>query len=538
MIRRKTLILFLLLALLLTGCAGAGKNQMEALAAGLKPVACADAYRTGYEVFVYSFRDSDGDGIGDLPGVTQQLDYIAGDGGLGFDEIWLMPVFPSPTYHKYDVTDYLSIDPQYGTLEDFDALAEACRSRGVRLLLDLPVNHTSSEHPWFRAAADYLRALPEGAEPSAEDCPYLDYYNFTDTQRGGFVPLGGTKWFYEARFWSGMPDLNLRSEAVRAQIAAVTGFWLGRGADGFRLDAVTSYDTDDTAAGIEFLSWLTDTVRAQKQDAYLVGEAWTDPGTCAAYYDSGIDSLFDFQFSGNDGIICSVVRGSRSAEVYGETLAAEQALFAAHNPDYINAPFYTNHDMARSAGYYAGDDGSRVKLAGAMNLLMPGNAFVYYGEELGMKGSGRDENKRAPMYWTLDAAAEGMCRGPEQMEAFAQKFPPQDEQAQDPWSVWQYFRTCVKIRRSFPAIARGETQYLPACSSRRTVTLLRGAEDPALTPVLLVFNTDKEPAEVRLTGEAAGFRTLAAVLLTAEGTVTLKNGTLTLPPFGTAVLTQ
>ena len=537
---RRILPLLLALALLLGGCAGAssGAAQMERLSAKLKPAAAEDAYRTNYEVFVYSFCDSDGDGIGDLPGVLSRLDYITGADGLGFDGIWLTPVFPSPTYHKYDTTDYLDIDPQFGTLADFDALAAACHARGVRLILDLAVNHTSSEHPWFQTACGYLRSLEAGAEPDLNACPYVDYYHFTREQRGGFVPLGGTEWFYEARFWSGMPDLNLQSDAVRSELEAVMRFWLERGADGFRLDALTSYETDDFAAGLSFLTWLTGTAKAIRPEAYLVGEAWTDPASYAKYYESGIDSLFDFQFSGDSGVICSVVRGSRSAEVYAETLVGEQALFEQYNPDYINAPFYTNHDMARSAGYYAYDDGSKVKLALALNLLSPGSAFLYYGDELGMKGSGKDENKRAPMYWSEDKDAEGMCRGPEAMEIIRQKFPPFSEQQSDPWSIWSYVRTCVRIRQSFPAIARGQTEYLRELSDERTLVLLRGREDPALEPVLIAVNTGAEPASVTLTGDAAAFKKLSAVLLTAEGEVTLKSGTLTLPPYAAAIVTK
>ena len=134
-----------------------------------------DNYRTWYEIFVYSFCDSDGDKIGDLQGVISKLDYIA---DMGFNGIWLMPIMPSNTYHKYDVKDYMGIDAAYGTMEDFDELVAECDKRGIKLIIDLVMNHTSSSHPWFVAACDYLKGLGEGEEPSAEDCPYYEYYNF------------------------------------------------------------------------------------------------------------------------------------------------------------------------------------------------------------------------------------------------------------------------------------------------------------------------------------------------------------------------
>ena len=134
-----------------------------------------DLYRTFYEVFVYSFCDSDGDGIGDLKGLTSKLDYIQ---DMGFDGIWLMPIHPSVTYHKYDVMDYYDIDPQYGTMEDFDCFLAECEKRDIRVILDLVLNHTGVDHPWFRQAVEYLATLEDGQEPDPAVCPYVDYYFF------------------------------------------------------------------------------------------------------------------------------------------------------------------------------------------------------------------------------------------------------------------------------------------------------------------------------------------------------------------------
>ncbi len=140
------------------------------------------------------------------------------------------------------------VDPAFGTMEDFEALVKDCHERGIRLYMDLVLNHTSDDNEWFLAAADYLRELPSDWEPDSSYCRYYDYYNFTRQAQDGYAPLEGTDWYYEARFWSEMPDLNLASQAVRDEIRDIMAFWLGKGADGFRLDAVTSYFTGNPEA--------------------------------------------------------------------------------------------------------------------------------------------------------------------------------------------------------------------------------------------------------------------------------------------------
>lgn len=516
----------------------------------------ADRARTTYEIFVYSYRDSSGDGIGDLNGIRESLDYLqdrdpATDTDLGINEIWLTPIFPSPTYHKYDTTDYMQIDEQFGTMEDFENLVTACHERGIRILLDLAFNHTSVEHSWFKQASAYLKEHAGAGEADGnglhfpeEDlkaCPSLSYYHFASEKRDGYEKLEGTDYYYEARFWSGMPDLNLDDEQVRAEITAITGFWLAKGADGFRLDAVTSYYTDEKQKNIEFLIWLNETVKSQKEDAYLVGECWADQQTYADYYASGVDSFFDFQFAGQEGIIANVVRGNKGASVYAEALEASEKLYCAENPDYINAPFYTNHDMARSAGYYSYDDGSRTKIAEALNLLMPGNAFLYYGEELGMKGSGKDENKRAPMLWTTEDEAEvetaaGICDGPPAMDNVKQKFEGAAEQQKDPDSIWNYCRQVIAVRNAYPVIAEGTTTVISELSGEQVCAFTRNAE--GYEPLLILINTSEEMQTLDLTATEYAEHLLqpAAVLTVGEEAVRAEGNTVKLPGFGILIL--
>ena len=493
---------------------------------------------TCYEVFVYSFYDSDGDGIGDLNGLTEKLDYI-NDGDpesetdLGCDMIWTMPVFASPTYHKYDVTDYKSIDPQYGTMEDFDAFLAACHERGIRVILDLPLNHTSSEHPWFRKAADYLSSLPEGAEPSVKDCRYAAYYNFSREAQNGYAALSDSGWYYEARFWEGMPDLNLDSPQVRSQITSIAEFWLDKGVDGFRLDAVTSFYTDQQQASIDFLSWFNDVVKRHKPEAYLVGEAWANQQTYAEYYASGIDSLFDFDFAGQEGLIAKVVRGNQGADKFALRLQEAQKLYASKGEQAVDAPFYTNHDMARSAGYYTKQGEARVKLAEGLNLFMPGNAFVYYGEELGMKGSGIDENKRAPMYWSTDSEAAGMCAGPPAMEEVKMKYGSLEEQESDPNSIYSYVRKAIHLRMNHPALRYGTVTADEALSGKEVCVLRYEAPEETLT---MVINTSNDEQVIETAGTELGECVLAEMLCASEEEVQCLDGKIVLPPFSAALL--
>jgi alpha-amylase len=321
-----------------------------------------------YEIFVRSFYDSDGDGIGDLAGILEKLDTL-NDGDpqtntdLGVTALWLIPIFPSNSYHGYDVIDYRDIDPDYGTLADFTQLVSAAHQRGMRVILDLVINHTSLQNPWFLASQD----------PAS---PFRDWYRWSDENPGGFSEDGRPVWhalggdYYYGYFWSGMPDLNYENEAVTAEMLDIARSWaVDMDVDGFRIDAARYLiETDKRLANTpETHAWFKDfytRLREVKPDIYLVGEVWSTTMEAAAYVtEREMTNTFDFDLS---TAILNAVKG-RNAKRLTTILARDYARF-----DYGNlAVFLTNHDMPRSMSQIGGDV-AKARLAAFLLLTSPG----------------------------------------------------------------------------------------------------------------------------------------------------------------------
>lgn len=476
-----------------------------------------DKYKTYYEIFVYSFCDSDGDGVGDINGIISKLDYIA---DMGFNGIWLTPIHKSSTYHKYDVIDYYSIDEQYGTLEDFDRLVEECDKRGIKLLLDLVLNHTSAQNEWFLQAAE---ALKNGDETNK----YIDYYNFSkENSNGKYHPIANG-WYYECPFWDQMPDLNLANEELQGDIKQIMKFWLDKGVYGFRLDAVKEYYSGNAKKSIGALEWIVSAAREINPDVYIVGENWDTTSAIYDYYKSGVDSLFNFPFAAADGKIAkTIINSQQTAQKY--TAALKELYESSTKYNAIPANFLANHDTARAAGFMRSDE-NMIKLAWGMNLLAPGTAFVYYGEEIAMTGSGKDENKRAPMYWTADIRAEGMCYGPPAMDSFEPRFPPLDEQQKDENSILNYIKKAIYIRNAFPAIARGAvTETINFAEEDLSAVALEYKGEK----LIVLYNLSKEPQTAELPQNCE----VKAFLSPDNSSVSTDENTVSLSPCSIAVL--
>ena len=497
-----------------------------------------DNYRTYYEIFLYSFCDSDGDGIGDINGLLSKMDYLndndpSTDTDLGITGIWLMPIMPSDTYHKYNVSDYYSIDPSYGTMDDFKLLIEECNKRNIKLMIDLVFNHTSNTHPWFQEAIQYLRGLEDGEQPNVNDCKYIEYYNFEqDATSPNYRKVDMTDWYYEAVFTDNMPDLNLDYPEVRKEIEQIASYWIDLGVEGFRLDAAKEYFSGSQSKNIEVLNWFNEYVKSIDPDCYVVAEVWDSFGTIASYYESGIDSVFNYALGNSDGKFATTVNnsGNNAGYKFANNLKKIQDTFYSRNSNYIDATFLSNHDNNRVSAYVSHDE-DKIKLLGGMNLMMSGASFIYYGEELGMVGVGRDENKRMPMFWST-TNLEQMTKGPENMEVQAQVFPPEDEQTQQEDSILNYYRRAIRLRNSIPEIARGKLEVMEGLDQDLTA-VIKTYEDNS---VILIMNISAEEKIVSLPKSQYTYETIVGSLTTGYEQPVLREEMLTLPPYAIVVI--
>ena len=432
-----------------------------------------------YEIFVRSFRDSDGDGIGDFNGIIEKLDYLQ---DLGITGLWLMPIHPSPTYHGYDVTDYYAVNPDYGTMEDFTRLLEEAHARDIRVIIDLVLNHTSTQHPWFQSALT----------PSSE---YRDWYIWSETDPGFRGPWGAQAWhrasngqYYYAIFWDQMPDLNYDNPKVQEEAKEMASFWLEEvGVDGFRLDAIRYLAEDEKLADAEsthaYLEEWGDYYRSVDPEAFTVGEAWTSNATVKEYVATNreLDAAFNFDLA--DQIIKGIHKDGTNASLRF-TLQTTIRDF----PEQDNANFITNHDINRAMSQFGGDLG-KAKVAAGILLAAPGIPFIYYGEEIGMAGTKPDELIRTPMQWT-DAEGAGFTDGtPWQPINADYREVNVAAQTGDSASLLEHYRTLIQLRNAHQALQTGET-FVTDSSSNKLVSYLRVSEEETL---LVLINIDDVP---------------------------------------------
>ena len=465
---------------------------------------------TCYEVFVRSFYDSNGDGTGDLNGVTQKLDYIK---GLGASCIWLMPIMASPSYHGYDVSDYYKVEPAYGTNADFKRLVAAAHARGLAVLIDMVLNHTSNENPWFKAAL---------ADTTS---PYRAWYRFSDRDLGP-GPWGAPAWhkspvrdeYYYGVFWSGMPDLNYDTPAVEQETEKIADFWLrDMGVDGFRLDAVPYLVEEGSClAGCPgthaVLRAYSDHLKRVKPDVYTVGEVWANIDAMLPYYPDQLTSYFGFALA--DSIVAAV-RSSRPSGLLSGFLRFQDTL-----PPYRYSPFLSNHDGTRVMTLL-GNDIPRAKLAATLLLTLPGLPFIYYGEEIGMTGDKPDERLRTPMQWAPRTGV-GFTTGKEweapQGDSLTRNVALEDR---DPASLLTLYRQLIHLRKSNEALATGRLMAVGS-SNAQVAAYMRRSGGQA---VIILANTGDSAV--------AGLSIGGAVGTLPPGRYTLRN--LLGGPSGTVV---
>jgi len=476
-------------------------------------------WKTGviYHIYVRSFADSNGDGIGDLPGLIGRLDHF-GEDGLAVDAIWLSPIFPSPdTDFGYDIADYCAIDPRYGSLADLDRLIQEAGRRGIRVLLDLAINHTSSRHPWFLESR------------SAASNPKRDWYVWRPA-RNGRPPnnwqsvFGGRAWtwdaatrqYYHHLFLPEQPDLNWRNPEVRRALMDVVRFWLDRGVHGFRLDVFNAwyehpeYPDNPPRLGLrafdrqahihdidqpEMFEALAElrTILDSHPECMAVGELFGEDPYHAAHYcgDDKLHMVFNFEFTRSPWKPAALLR---------RVLRWEDALGDSGWPCYVLG----NHDLSRIVSRVGrGDPDAHAKLGAALLLTLRGTPFIYYGEEIGMADIrlSRDQILDPPgrRYWPFYEGRDG-CRSPMQWDGstnagFSTGKPwlplhpghPHRNvhcQSRDPASPYSFYRSLLRLRRNSPALLRGDFHPLTIHPRGGLAYLRRAAGEQAL----IVFN--------------------------------------------------
>jgi alpha-amylase len=471
-----------------------------------------------YQIFPYAFADSNDDGIGDLNGITENLDYL--NETLGVDCIWLTPIHPSPSYHKYDVTDFYRIDPVFGTMAHYQNLLTQAEAKGIRVLMDLVINHTSSQHPWFINAS---------IGPAAS---YHDFYRWlTPTQLASYP--NKASWYlknglyYFASFWSEMPELNYENPLVREEIKKIVDFWLDQGVDGFRIDAAKHiYDVAEYLPGtttyqenINYFREFNHFVKENNPDAFVVGEVYTLGASFTSKFYQGMDSAFNFDFA--DKIIQALQSNSASGLVNNYLNA--QTLYANERTHPIDSIFLTNHDQDRLADQ-AGFEMNKLKLAIQVTSTVPGITWIYYGEELGMGGSKPDNNIRQPFKWSVEdtqyQTQSGTSLGA--WGTYNLNLNGVLEQKNDPSSLLNHYQHWLNVRGSNPILSQGV--MLPFTSPRNDVMMYRLQLDQETVLVLHNFSNSL----ITLNHEIN-----EASLIEGEG---LNENTIELSPYGSMVL--
>jgi len=490
-----------------------------------------------YELFVRAFADSNNDGIGDLNGVTQKLDYLR---DLGISAIWLMPINPSPTYHKYDITDFYGIDPDYGTLADFRQLIEEAHKRDIAVLMDLVIHHTSIKHHWFQEAA------------KGPDNPYRSFYKWmlpgeikrrnlatrditadsNERSPWHYVPGADTKNAatekYYGMFWSGMPDLNFDHQPLREEIYKIVRYWLTEvGVDGFRLDAARHlYREAEEPKNHQFWEEFGQVVQAAKPGAYLVGEVWTRPSKVAPYF-RGLQANFNFDLALE---LEEIIRRGNDENDVMAFLHETQSAYEEVNDQFIDALILSNHDQNRIGSLLKGDQ-NKLKVAANLLLTLPGNPYLYYGEEIGMLGLKPDEHIREPFIWNVGKNDPNRARWMPARYSTSRTVRPLAQQQTDPNSLYHHYKQLIAFRNGHPILNDNRSRL--QLSGIRQKGIITFGRQNAQGTVWVVQNLSKSPINVVLSAAEQAVEEIQ--LATVSGTL-LTDGTLSVPAFGLAVL--
>ena len=421
-------------------------------------------HRNYYQVFVRSFADSNGDGVGDFIGLKNALPFLA---DLGIEGIWLLPIHPSPSYHGYDVEDFYAVNPEYGTMEDFEALLAEAQRLDMHIVIDFLINHSSSTHPWFEAFV-------------AGEAPYDEFYrriDASDPRAGTRGSWGQSIWhslgdgtYYVGYFTGFMPDLNWSNPAVVEEMIRVADFWLDKGVHGLRLDAALHLlARNEVPANVPafeetlfMLEYFEFRVKENHPDAYIVGEIWDSFSLYNEFYRS-MDSVFHFDFG---HLVVNTINNGFNRQ-YADRVMRWHESAQAQGENIIEAPFLRNHDQNRIASGSGpgtpniGPHRRQLGLAAEMLLTVPGNPFIYYGEELGMRGEAAgapplwDATIRLPYLWGDERQANWLFDRWNYTDTYNRDVPNVAAQSEDPNALLNQYRRLLHLRKDHLSLRLG-----------------------------------------------------------------------------------
>jgi glycosidase len=480
-----------------------------------------------YELWVRSFQDSDGDGIGDFAGLTSRLDYLE---ELGVGGLWLMPTYPSPLADSgYDVADYVGVHPDYGTLEDFDTFLAAAHERDIHVFMDLVFNHTSTEHEWFQSSRS------SAADPRADWFVWADEAGMpcNDVPDG---PFGSARWamdpvrgqFYFHQFYPAQPDLNFASNEVQEELLDVMRVWLDRGVDGFRLDVAHRYGEAlpqclHSPATYTFHERMRATLD-EYPDRAIVAEVTGSADQIASYVG---DDRIHMAFLLGEAAAFWLAVSQGTAQALGEVMGNFASIAPAGG---TFATLLGNHDTPRAITQVGNDTGA-MRVMAAAQLTMPGVPFVYYGEEIGVL-AGSDaivdqrDSARTPMQWDASANA-GFTTGTPFLDLSPEHETRNVEvESADPDSLLAWYRQLIALRNDTPALRTGTFQLVPG-QSRSVLAFWRRHPDGDR---LVMINLDDDRDATVRAGMPDGVTVLTDTLSeTEQGTITNGVWSATLP---------
>ncbi len=470
-----------------------------------------DNYDNYYQIFVRSYYDTDGDGIGDFNGVTEKLDYIR---DMGYTGIWLMPIHPSPSYHGYDVTDYYAVNSDFGTMADYENLVTKAHEKGIKVIIDLVVNHSSDQHPWFKEGA----AFRNGQGGSSK---YSSYYNWSSTEQPKYSKIGNV--YYESQFDKSMPDFNIEGTALREEVGNIIKFWIDdKKTDGFRLDGCYYYSSEGTGKSAEFCEFIHDTAVKYNENAYIVGECWGPPRSIlkSTFYQSGVNSFFDFEVTGE---VVKAVNNNSSTSIWNSI----NKNFDSADGN-IAAPFLSNHDngKGRVAGQ-VGREADKIKFAYGLLSMFSGNTFTYYGDEIGMTAvkPQSDPDLRIGILWDdIENVTTPPFGASEKSEYL---FGSVKSQQKDESSILSYYKLCNNARNAFPALMRGVPEKIDY-DDREVLIMKKTYQGQSVT---VVINTGLGDKKVN------GVEGALAQSICVDGNISKKGSALKMPARSIAILT-